>query len=89
VEEFLRVFGRVNLPRGLVLTPETATALGFKKTLYSSGCFALDGFSPTTYYFHSRMVKSAGSASAKVGDNGLSGFFIRRIRTPQTLPVIL
>jgi len=46
-----------------------------KKTLYSSGCFALDALQPKTYYFDSRMVKSAGYASARKSEMNIFRLF--------------
>jgi len=55
-----------------------------EKSFISRGCFALDALRPKTYYFDSRMVKSAGSASARKSEMNIFRLFYSPQAAPQT-----
>jgi len=54
------------------------------KALYSSGGFALDAWRPKTYLIQQRLVKSAGSASARKSEMNIFRLFYSPEAGPQT-----
>jgi hypothetical protein len=57
------------------LYQKPAEAESFKETVCFSGCFALDALRRKTYAIALRMVKSAGSASARKSEMNIFRLF--------------